>query len=570
MKIAIAQINPVIGDFNHNASRIRHYADKAKAHSCDLVVFSELVISGYPPRDLLEKKDFIEANLSCLSRLVDEIRGIGVICGFVDKNPVDEGKPLYNSAVLFENGKILHRVNKRLLPTYDVFDESRYFEAGTECTTYGYKGEKIGITICEDVWNDKDIFQKRIYHINPVDLMIKGRASLLVNISASPFHVGKKEFRWDLFGAIARKYKAPLIFANQVGGNDSILFDGMSAAFDKDGKIRALARDFEEDIIFYDSDEQTGMTYEENIHKVSGSDVESVLKALIMGTRDYVVKCGFSKVVLGLSGGIDSALTAFIAAKALGSENVLSVFMPSGYTSVDNFEDTKKLAGNIGIGFEVIPVDGVFKEFIRLLSPSFREGEPDITEQNIQARIRGTILMALSNRQGRLLLSTGNKSELAVGYCTLYGDMNGGLAVISDIPKTEVYGLARFINREEEIIPARIIEKAPSAELKPDQTDQDDLPPYEILDSILKGYIEDLKGAGELVKSGFDPKLVEDVISRVDRNEYKRHQAAPGLKVTTKAFGYGRRYPLAQRYTQSIYKKQITAQKSESRSQNPE
>ncbi len=570
MKIAIAQINPVIGDFNHNASRIRHYADKAKAHSCDLVVFSELVISGYPPRDLLEKKDFIEANLSCLSRLVDEIRGIGVICGFVDKNPVDEGKPLYNSAVLFENGKILHRVNKRLLPTYDVFDESRYFEAGTECTTYGYKGEKIGITICEDVWNDKDIFQKRIYHINPVDLMIKGGASLLVNISASPFHVGKKEFRWDLFGAIARKYKAPLIFANQVGGNDSILFDGMSAAFDKDGKIRALARDFEEDIIFYDSDEQTGMTYEENIHKVSGSDVESVLKALIMGTRDYVVKCGFSKVVLGLSGGIDSALTAFIAAKALGSENVLSVFMPSGYTSVDNFEDTKKLAGNIGIGFEVIPVDGVFKEFIRLLSPSFREGEPDITEQNIQARIRGTILMALSNRQGRLLLSTGNKSELAVGYCTLYGDMNGGLAVISDIPKTEVYGLARFINREEEIIPARIIEKAPSAELKPDQTDQDDLPPYEILDSILKGYIEDLKGAGELVKSGFDPKLVEDVISRVDRNEYKRHQAAPGLKVTTKAFGYGRRYPLAQRYTQSIYKKQITAQKSESRSQNPE
>ncbi len=555
MKIAIAQINPVIGDFEYNSSRIKHHADKAKAHSCDMVVFSELVISGYPPRDLLEKKDFIEANLSCFSRLVGEIRGIGVICGFVNKNPVDVGKPLYNSAALFENGKILHRVNKRLLPTYDVFDESRYFEAGTECTPYSYKGEKIGITICEDVWNDKDIFKKRIYHINPVDLMIKGGASLLVNISASPFHVGKKEFRWDLFGAIAGKYKVPLIFANQAGGNDSILFDGTSAAFDRQGKIKALARDFEEDIIFYDSDDQTGVTYKENIHPVSGPDVESVLKALVMGTRDYVVKCGFSKVVLGLSGGIDSALTAYIAAKALGSENVLSVFMPSGYTSVDNFEDTKKLAGNLGIGFEVIPVDGVFKEFTRLLSPSFIEGDPDITEQNIQARIRGTILMALSNRQGRLLLSTGNKSELAVGYCTLYGDMNGGLAVISDIPKTEVYGLAHFINREEEIIPARIIEKAPSAELKPDQTDQDDLPPYEILDSILKGYIEDLKGAGELVKSGFDPKLVEDVISRVARNEYKRHQAAPGLKVTTKAFGYGRRYPLAQRYTQSICKK---------------
>ncbi|RPH51775.1 MAG: NAD+ synthase [Desulfobacteraceae bacterium] len=555
MKIAIAQINPVIGDFEYNSSRIKYYAGKAKERSCDMVVFSELVISGYPPRDLLEKKDFIEANLSCLFRLVDEISGIGVICGFVDKNPVDEGKPLYNSAALFENGKILHRVNKRLLPTYDVFDESRYFEAGTECTPYTYKGEQIGITICEDVWNDKDIFKKRIYHINPVELMVKGGASLLVNISASPFSVGKKEFRRNLFGAIAGKHKVPFIFANQVGGNDSIIFDGTSAVFDGHGNIKALASDFEEDIIFYDFGEQTGITYEKNIHPVSGADVEQVMKALIMGTRDYVVKCGFSKVVLGLSGGIDSALTAFIAAQALGSENVLSVFMPSRYTSADNYEDTKKLAENIGVGFEVIPVDGVFKEFIRLLSPSFREDDPDITEQNLQARIRGTVLMALSNRQGRLLLSTGNKSELAVGYCTLYGDMNGGLAVISDIPKTVVYDLAHFINREKEIIPSRIIEKAPSAELKPDQTDQDDLPPYEILDSILKGYIEDLKGAGELIESGFDPKLVKGVISKVDMNEYKRHQAAPGLKVTTKAFGYGRRYPLAQRYTQSIYKK---------------
>lgn len=555
MKTAIAQINPIIGDFEHNLRRIKYYADEAKAHSCDLVVFSELVISGYPPRDLLEKKDFIEANLSCLYRLADEIRGIGVICGFVDKNPVEEGKSLYNSAALFENGKILDRINKRLLPTYDVFDESRYFEAGTECAPFQYKGEKIGITICEDVWNDKDIFKKSIYHMNPVDLLVKGGASLLVNISASPFHTGKKEFRWDLFGAIAGKNKVPFIFANQVGGNDSILFDGTSAAFDGHGKIKALARDFEEDIIFYDSDDQADMTYEDNIHPVSGSDVESVLKALIMGTRDYVAKCGFSKVVLGLSGGIDSALTAFIAAKALGSENVLSVFMPSKYTSADNYEDTRKLAGNIGIGFEVMPVDGVFREFIRLLSPSFREDAPDITEQNIQARIRGTVLMALSNRQGRLLLSTGNKSELAVGYCTLYGDMNGGLAVISDIPKTVVYELASFINRGKEIIPARIIKKAPSAELKPDQTDQDDLPPYEMLDSILKGYIEELRSAEELIENGFDPKLVEDVISRVDRNEYKRHQAAPGLKVTTKAFGYGRRYPLAQRYSQSIYKK---------------
>jgi NAD+ synthetase len=552
VKTAIAQINPVIGDFEYNSARIREYAGKAKDLSCDMVVFSELVISGYPPRDLLEKKDFIAANLFCLYKLVDEIRGIGVICGFVDRNASDEGKPLYNSAALFENGKILHRVNKRLLPTYDIFDESRYFEAGAECVSYRYKGEKIGITICEDVWNDKDIFKKSTYHINPVDLLVKNGADLLFNISASPFHAGKTAFRRELFGSIAQKHNVPLIFANQVGGNDSILFDGTSAAFDRHGKIAAQARDFGEDIVFYDSYEKAVIN-PENIRPVSGSDTESILKALIMGTRDYVVKCGFSEVVLGLSGGIDSALTAFIAAEALGPENVLSVFMPSVYTSPDNFEDTKKLAGNIGIRFATIPLDGVFKEFIRLLSPSFEEKAPDITEQNIQARIRGTVLMALSNREGRLLLSTGNKSELAVGYCTLYGDMNGGLAVISDLPKTTVYDLARFINRKEEIIPSRIIEKAPSAELKPDQTDQDDLPPYDVLDSILKGYIEDLKGVEELVESGFDLKLVESVIARIDSNEYKRHQAAPGLKVTEKAFGCGRRYPLAQRYKQSIF-----------------
>jgi len=555
MKIAIAQINPVIGDFEYNLDRIKYYAGKAISSSCDLVVFSELAVSGYPPRDLLEKKDFIEKNLASLSTLINEIKGVGVICGYVDKNSDNEGKPLYNSAVLFENGKILQKVNKRLLPTYDVFDESRYFEAGTECKSYNYKGEKIGITICEDAWNDEDILKKRIYHIDPVDLLAQDGADIIINISASPFHIGKKELRWNLFSSIARKYKTAFIFANQVGGNDSILFDGTSSAFDRRGEIRALARDFEEDIIFYDHEEKSGRLFEENMHHVSGADSESVLKALIMGTRDYVTKCGFSKVVLGLSGGIDSALTAFIAASALGPENVLTVFMPSAYTSKKNYEDTKKLAENIGTRFELIPIDSLFGEFVRLITPSFKESEPGITEQNIQARIRGTILMALSNREGRILLSTGNKSELAVGYCTLYGDMNGGLAVISDIPKTFVYELAHFINREKEIIPESIIEKAPSAELKPDQTDQDDLPPYEVLDSILKGYIEELKGADELVSRGFDPEIVEDVISRVDRNEYKRHQAAPGLKVTTKAFGYGRRYPLAQRYNRRIIQK---------------
>jgi len=548
MKIAIAQINPVIGDFKHNCRRIKYYADKARALSCDLVVFSELTVSGYPPKDLLEKDDFVDTNIAYLNDLVSSISGIGVICGFVDKNPDDEGNRLFNSAVLFENGKILHKVNKRLLPTYDIFDERRYFEPGKEIVSFPYKERRIGLTICEDVWNDKDAIKKRVYHLNPVLLMIEDGADLIINISASPFHVGKRALRWNILGSIAKKYDIPLVFANQVGGNDSVLFDGISAAFNRNGKIAAHAKDFTEDLVVFDL--KKSEPDEQNLHAVAGPDTESILKALIMGTHDYVTKCGFKKVVVGLSGGIDSALTTYIAAMALGKENVSTVFMPSQYTSKDNYEDTKKLAKNLGIGLVTIPIDGMFKLFLEYTSPSFKKSEPGIVEQNIQARIRGTILMAMSNREGSILLSTGNKSELAVGYCTLYGDMNGGLAVISDVPKTVVYNLARFINAEKEYIPSRIITKVPSAELKPDQSDQDDLPPYEILDSILKGYIEEFKGADELVKMGFNRDLVEDVISRIDRNEYKRHQAAPGLKVTSKAFGYGRRYPLAQRYTQ--------------------
>jgi len=547
MKIAIAQINPVIGDFKHNSDRIKYYVDKAKALSCDLVVFSELTISGYPPRDLLEKEDFIDANIACLNDLVSSISGIGVICGFVNKNPDVKGNRLFNSAVLFENGKTLHKVNKRLLPTYDVFDERRYFEPGTKVVSFPYKERRIGLTICEDVWNDKDAIKKRVYHLNPVLLMVQDGADLIINISASPFHVGKREFRWDMLGSIAKKYDVPLVFANQVGGNDSVLFDGISTAFNREGKMTVRAKDFEEDLVVFDLKKSN--PDEQNLHDIAGPDTESILKALIMGTYDYVTKCGFKKVVIGLSGGIDSALTTYIATLALGKENVSTVFMPSQYTSKDNYEDTKKLAKNLGIELVTIPIDGMFKEFLKYTSPSFKKSEPGIVEQNIQARIRGTILMAMSNREGSILLSTGNKSELAVGYCTLYGDMNGGLAVISDVPKTVVYDLARFINSEKEYIPSRIITKVPSAELKPDQTDQDDLPTYDILDSILKGYIEDLKGADELVKMGFNSDLVEDVISRVDRNEYKRYQAAPGLKVTSKAFGYGRRYPLSQGYT---------------------
>jgi len=546
MKIALAQINPIIGDFDYNFNKIKSFADKAASLSCDLAVFSELVISGYPPRDLLEKKDFADANIACLNRLISSIRGIGVICGFVEKNPGNEGNPLYNSAVLFEDGKILYQVRKRLLPTYDVFDEARYFEPGTEFKSYSYKGRRIGLTVCEDMWNDKDIFKRRFYHTDPVAMMVKDGADMILNVSASPYHAGKREFKWNLLGSVARKYGIPVVAVNQVGGNDSLLFDGISTAFDSSGNRRSQACDFREDLVIFDSE-----TFEGDIHEITASDTESVLNALIMGTRDYMKKCGFSKAVIGLSGGIDSALTAYIAAEALGRENVLTVFMPSPYTSRENYEDTRQFADNLCLEYKVIPIDDIFKTFLKVLSPDFND-DPGITEQNIQARIRGTLLMGISNRDGSLLLSTGNKSELAVGYCTMYGDMNGGLAVISDVPKTMVYEISRFINREKEYIPSRVIEKAPSAELKPDQTDQDDLPAYSILDAILKGYVEELKSPDELAAEGFDKKLVADVISRISRNEYKRHQAAPGLKVTSKAFGYGRRYPLAQRYSPKL------------------
>jgi NAD+ synthase (glutamine-hydrolysing) len=548
MKIAIAQINPIIGDFRHNFDKIKHFTDQAIMLQCDLVVFSELVITGYPPRDLLERKNFIDANLTCLERLLTAIRGIGVICGFVDKNPAEKGKPLYNAAVLFEEGNIIHKVHKKLLPTYDIFDERRYFEPGRESLPCSYKGHRIGLTICEDAWNDEDIFQKKIYSHDPVAQTVQAGADLVINISASPYYLGHNMFRRNMFAFMAKKYRIPFMFANQVGGNDSILFDGSSSVFDKKGKVIARASDFREDIVVFDS--KTLQAGKDSIHNISTSDTESILKALVMGTQNYVTKCGFSRVVIGLSGGIDSALTACIAVRALGPENVSVVFMPSLYTSKENFEDTQKLASNLGVVLTTIPIESMFKEFLRFLSPSFKDTEPDITEQNIQARIRGTILMAFSNKHGALVLSTGNKSELAVGYCTLYGDMTGGLAVISDVPKTMVYDLAHFINRKKELIPPRIITKAPSAELKPNQIDQDDLPPYDILDAILKEYIEEIKGIEDLVQMGFDKRVVEDVVSRVDRNEYKRHQAAPGLKVTSKAFGYGRRYPLAQRYTE--------------------
>ncbi len=543
MKIALAQINPTIGDFARNTQKIMAAIERAKGLSCDLIVFSELVISGYPPRDLLEKRDFIQANLIHLQNLVTSIKGIGVICGLVDENPGKEGNLHYNSAVLFDNGKILHQVHKRLLPTYDVFDERRYFEPGTEYSSFLYKDRRIGLSICEDIWNDKDFFSRRRYPVDPVERMIKEGANLLINIAASPYYVTKREFKWDMFQGIAKKYNVPLLYVNQVGGNDSVLFDGISLAFDSKGQMCARARDFEEDMAIFDTNTQKG-----DIHPISESDTQSLLNALIMGTRDYVRKCGFSKALVGLSGGIDSALTAYIAVQALGRENVIVIFMPSQYTAQENFEDTEKLARNLGIKLFQIPIQGIFGKFLEELSPLFQDVATEVTGQNIQARIRGTILMGISNKFGCLLLSTGNKSELAVGYCTLYGDMSGGLAVISDVPKTMVYRITRLINKEQEVIPETIIQKPPSAELKPDQLDQDDLPSYELLDGILKAFIEDKKAAEEIIDLGYEPSIVKDVIRRVDQNEYKRHQAPPGLKVTTKSFGYGRRYPIAHKY----------------------
>ena len=543
MKIALAQINPIIGGFSHNVERIRQCTDQAIAQSCDLIIFSELVISGYPPQDLVEKKDFVDANIAALGRMLETIRGIGVICGLVDHNPADEGKRVCNSAVLFEDGHIRHQVQKRLLPTYDVFDESRYFEPGRECRGFFYKGMKIGLTICEDLWNDKDIFKRRIYHFDPVDAMVRDGAELIVNISASPFHTGKIGFRKNMHSAIAKKYGVPLVYVNQVGGNDSLLFDGLSAVFDRQGRMVARAKDFEEDLIVYDTALDSTV-----IREVAASETEAVFKALAMGTRDYVTKCGFSKAVIGLSGGIDSALTAAVAVRALGSDNVMTVFMPSAYTSGDNFEDTRRLARNLGVGLETIPIGDIFREFLKDLAPASDNREPGIAEQNIQARIRGTILMAISNARGCLLLSTGNKSELAVGYCTLYGDMSGGLAVISDVPKLLVYKLAQYINRSKNLIPARIISKPPSAELAPNQLDQDDLPPYEVLDPILQAYLEQNKSVAEIAAMGFERPTVEDIVKRIRTNEYKRKQAPLGLKVTSKAFGYGRRYPTAQNF----------------------
>ena len=543
MKVALIQLNPVIGDFSGNIAKISRYVEKAAQAGCGLAVLPEHAISGYPPQDYLEHEAFLSQQEAAINALVAGVRGIGVLCGAITRHSGSTGKPLHNSALLFENGSILFAAHKRLLPTYDVFDEDRYFEPGEASSPFTYKGARLGITICEDIFNDEDSFPHPLYQVNPVADLTRAGIDLLINIAASPFTIGKQQLRLTIFSQLCRKYQTPMVYVNQVGGQDSVLFDGASLVLGHDGGLRRQASSFCEEMLVIDTDRlPTGAPPPAN------DETALVFQALAMGCRDYIRKCGFSRILIGLSGGIDSALTCAIACEALGPENVMGVALPSPYTSMESITDADRLAANLGIRLETLDISDTFASFRRTLAPLFTGLQEDITEQNIQARIRGTLLMALANKFNALLLSTGNKSEMAVGYCTLYGDMAGALSLLSDIPKQMVYALSRFVNRDREIIPARTISRAPSAELAPDQKDQDDLPPYEVLDPILAAYLEEHLAIDDIVRRGFDRHIVEDIVRRIKRNEYKRQQAAMGLKVTSKAFGYGRRYPIAQNF----------------------
>lgn len=541
MKIAIAQINTRVGDLKNNSSKILEYIHKARLSGSDLVVFPELSICGYPPEDLVEKKAFVKKNVEALNGLLPHTKGIGVLCGFAQPNESVEGHPVFNAAALIDDGKIIGIQHKSLLPNYDVFDEMRHFEPAKEKKVFSFRGMKLGIGICEDSWNDKDFWKQRLYHTDPIEELIHKGAEILLNISASPFHVNKNLLRLEMFKSIAQKYHIPCVFTNLVGGNDSLIFDGSSFALDAEGNILAQTRPFDEDLMIVAVNNGRSVSNSWDM-----SEEEQIVDALVLGLRDYLRKCGFKKAIIGLSGGIDSALVAAIAVKALGSENVIGVLMPSRYSTGHSVTDAKALAGKLGIEYRTIPIEPMYQSFLESLRPQFGNLPEDITEENIQARIRGNILMALSNKMNAMVLSTGNKSELAVGYCTIYGDMCGGLAVISDVPKTMVYRLSRWINRNEVIIPENTISKPPSAELRLNQTDQDSLPPYEMLDGILKAYIEDVKEEEEIIGLGYDADIVKQVLKLIDINEYKRRQAAPGLRVTTKAFGFGRRNPIAQ------------------------
>jgi len=544
VKIALAQINTTIGDFAGNEAKILQAYEKGSAAGAEIVVFPELATCGYPPRDLLLKPSFVEANLELLDRLARASAKTAMLVGYVGRNALRPGRETTNSAALLQHGRILANRSKTLLPTYDVFDEDRYFEPATENDPCELNGRKIGITICEDAWNDEDFWQDRRYRINPVAELANAGAELIFNLSASPWHLGKNRIRHTMLASLTKKVQRPVFYSNLIGGNDELVFDGASLAFDANGGLIARGKVFEEDLVVIDSESAQAVA------PLEMADEEKVYRALVLGLRDYLHKCGFKAAVLGLSGGIDSALTAVLAVQALGAENVRGVSLPSQFSSQGSLDDARILAKHLGIRHDVVPIQPMFVAAKEQLRDVFRGCAEDTTEENIQARLRGVVLMAMSNKFGSLLLTTGNKSELAVGYCTLYGDMCGGLAVISDVPKTMVYRIAKWINREREIIPEASITKPPSAELRPNQTDQDSLPPYDVLDAILEAYVVQLKSTSEIVELGFEEATVKRVIRLIDFAEYKRRQAAPGLKVTTKAFGVGRRVPIARKSTE--------------------
>jgi len=549
MRIALGQINTTVGDLAGNVDRMVARARQASEMGADLIAFPELSVTGYPPRDLVEKQSFVERSECELQRLARETAnlGIAIICGYVGKSHEGAGKPATNSAAILRGGETLLRQNKTLLPTYDVFDEARYFQPGDSPHLTTLDSQNLALTICEDAWNDKQYWERRLYTRDPVEELARAGAEILISINGSPYNMGKRSMRREIFAITARHHRMPVVYVNQVGGNDSLVFDGSSFAMDAAGNVIASAASFEEDLVICDTETGAG-DCRENLR----DECEAVYQALVLGTRDYICKCGFQKALIGLSGGIDSSLTAAIAVEAIGKENVIGIGMPGPFSSEGSVADARALAKNLGIRFEIAPISTVYDQFLHVLDPLFAGAPRDVAEENLQARLRGATLMSLSNKWCALVLTTGNKSELAVGYCTLYGDMCGGLAVISDVPKTLVYELARVSNRRNgSAIPESVFTKPPSAELRANQKDSDSLPEYDVLDRILRAYIEENESPQRIAAEQDLPlDLVRDITTKVDRNEYKRQQAAPGLKVTSKAFGIGRRFPIAQKYTE--------------------
>ena len=541
MKIGLCQINSIIGNIDFNKSKILEGYKKGKELGVDLVICPELSLCGYPPQDLIEKEEFRDAVMKAALEITEQTNEVGLIFGSITEEFDFVGTGLYNSAILSLEGKIQFVQNKTLLPNYDVFDEVRYFESAKDVHIFNFKGERLGISICEDIWNDADYWKHRLYEKDPVQRLVDKGSTILINTSASPYDYGRREERKEMLSVLTKTNKLPLAYVSCVGGQTDLIFDGASLCFDKDGRLVKIGKTFEEGFIVYDTNE----AYSEikNIERTYG---EEVINSLVLGLKDYASKSGFKKALIGLSGGIDSALVTCLAVKAFGRENVHVVMMPSEFSSEGSVKDSEKLIQNLGITSEIISISSLFNEFKNVLTNSFQNKKPDVTEENIQSRIRGLLLMALSNKFGYLLCTTGNKSEMAVGYATLYGDMNGAIGVIADVYKTEVYEIANFINKNEEIIPNEIIVKAPSAELSPNQKDTDSLPPYELLDKILELYLEEYKEWKAISEIIGDEKLVKKILNLVDRNEFKRKQAAPALRVTKKAFGYGRRFPIVQ------------------------